>query len=43
MSDILNDFAKKARDHARVPMQVRSFLVVIFLVLVLIVAPQRSH
>ena len=23
MSDVLDDFAKKARDHARVPMQVR--------------------
>jgi tRNA1(Val) A37 N6-methylase TrmN6 len=23
MSDVLADFAKKARDHARVPMQVR--------------------
>lgn len=24
MSDILDDFARKARDHARAPMQVRS-------------------
>lgn len=26
MSDVLDDFAHKARDHARVPMQVRKSL-----------------